>query len=123
MSGKKRILYAYIMFEVKGVAKVNLAVQPTEFDVHLYHEGNLFRSYSIFGAHQVTVEGIEGVRFCVWAPHAKGVSVVGDFNKWNGFQHSMVKVNEEGIWMTFIPELEQGTIYKYEIITQSNQKN
>jgi 1,4-alpha-glucan branching enzyme len=58
----------------------------------------------------------------VWAPHAKGVSVVGDFNKWNGFQHSMVKVNEEGIWMTFIPELEQGTIYKYEIITQSNQK-
>jgi 1,4-alpha-glucan branching enzyme len=122
MSGKKRILCAYIMFEVKGVAKVNLAVQPTEFDVHLYHEGNLFRSYSIFGAHQVTVEGIEGVRFCVWAPHAKGVSVVGDFNKWNGFQHSMVKVNEEGIWMTFIPELEQGTIYKYEIITQSNQK-
>ena len=122
MSGKKRILCAYIMFEVKGVAKVNLAVQPTEFDVHLYHEGNLFRSYSIFGAHQVTVEGIEGVRFCVWAPHAKGVSVVGDFNKWNGSQHSMVKVNEEGIWMTFIPELEQGTIYKYEIITQSNQK-
>ncbi|ADF41708.1 1,4-alpha-glucan branching protein GlgB [Priestia megaterium] len=110
------------MFEVKGVAKVNLAVQPTEFDVHLYHEGNLFRSYSIFGAHQVTVEGIEGVRFCVWAPHAKSVSVVGDFNKWNGSQHSMVKVNEEGIWMTFIPELEQGTIYKYEIITQSNQK-
>lgn len=122
MSGKKRILCAYIMFEVKGVAKVNLAVQPTEFDVHLYHEGNLFRSYSIFGAHQVTVEGIEGVRFCVWAPHAKSVSVVGDFNKWNGSQHSMVKVNEEGIWMTFIPELEQGTIYKYEIITQSNQK-
>lgn len=61
MSGKKCILCVYIMFEVKGVVKVNLVVQFIEFDVYLYYEGNLFCSYFIFGVYQVMVEGIEGV--------------------------------------------------------------
>ncbi|TYR82797.1 1,4-alpha-glucan branching enzyme [Priestia megaterium] len=90
--------------------------------MHLYHEGNLFHSYSIFGAHRIFIEGVEGVRFCLWAPHAKSVSIVGDFNEWDGYNHRLDKVNDQGIWSTFIPHLGENILYKYEIITANGDK-
>ncbi|WP_082232237.1 1,4-alpha-glucan branching protein GlgB [Halobacillus massiliensis] len=88
-----------------------------EHDIYLFHQGNLRYSYQLFGAHPHKKNGKEGIRFAVWAPNAKQVSIVGDFNQWDGREHPMKKVNDNGIWQAFIPELEKGTIYKYEILT------
>ncbi|MFL6559800.1 MAG: 1,4-alpha-glucan branching enzyme [Bacillus sp. (in: firmicutes)] len=90
---------------------------PTEYDVHLFHEGNLYESYRVFGAHPETQNGVKGTRFLVWAPHAIEVNVVGDFNKWDGEKHGMTKLNDEGIWSLFIPGLLENEIYKYQIKT------
>lgn len=96
-----------------------LLTRPTEFDVHLFHEGNLFKSYECFGAHIVKKGNKKGTNFTVWAPNADSVSVVGDFNSWNGNSHKMERLNEEGIWTVFIPEIAEGTIYKYEILSKN----
>ncbi|WP_347861888.1 1,4-alpha-glucan branching protein GlgB [Salimicrobium sp. PL1-032A] len=88
-----------------------------EHDVYLFHQGNLRYSYKFLGAHQDTDDGVPGIRFMVWAPNAQQVSVVGEFNAWDGRKHPMKKWNENGIWHTFIPHLETGEIYKYEILT------
>ncbi|WP_028784706.1 1,4-alpha-glucan branching protein GlgB [Thalassobacillus devorans] len=88
-----------------------------EHDIYLFHQGNLRYSYELLGAHRDTQNGTPGTRFMVWAPNAQQVSVVGDFNGWDGRKHPMKKMNENGIWHTFIPQLEQGEIYKYEILT------
>lgn len=74
--------------------------------------------YSFFGCHCVEEKGILGVRFTVFAPHGKKVSVVGDFNQWNGKNHSMSQISAQGIWSIFIPKLFIGDIYKYEILTR-----
>ncbi|WP_209124299.1 1,4-alpha-glucan branching protein GlgB [Alkalihalobacillus sp. BA299] len=87
----------------------------SEYDLYLFHQGNLFYSYKTFGAHLCEREGVSGIRFAVWAPNAKAVHIVGDFNNWNGTNHSMHRLNESGVWWCFIPEIEEGTIYKYEI--------
>ena len=86
----------------------------TEFDVHLFAEGNHHRIYEKLGAHPTVIEGIAGVHFAVWAPNARNVSVLGDFNHWDGRQHQM-RIGGGGIWELFIPELGVGTHYKYEI--------
>ncbi|GGM42274.1 1,4-alpha-glucan branching enzyme GlgB [Paraliobacillus quinghaiensis] len=88
-----------------------------EHDIYLFHQGNLRYSYQLLGAHPTIQDGKSGIRFTVWAPNAKRVSVVGLFNDWDGRQHPMEKVNDNGIWNRFIPDLETGTIYKYEILT------
>jgi len=98
-----------------------LLTRPTEFDVHLFHEGSLFHSHECFGAHVVKKGNKVGTTFTVWAPHAKGVSVVGDFNNWNGSEHKMEKLNDQGIWTIYIPEIGHGTIYKYEISTKRGE--
>jgi len=98
-----------------------LLTRPTEFDVHLFHEGNLFKSYECFGAHIVKKGNKLGTNFTVWAPHAKCVSVVGDFNNWDGSLHKMDKMSSEGIWTIFIPDIYQGTIYKYEILSNNDE--
>ncbi|PLT35592.1 1,4-alpha-glucan branching protein GlgB [Bacillus sp. V5-8f] len=95
-------------------------ISPSEFDLYLFHEGTLFESYKTFGAHPVTVNGIDGVKFTVWAPNARKVSVVGNFNNWNGSQHIMARINSTGIWVLFIPGLKEGELYKFEILTQWN---
>ena len=101
---------------MNSIASQHTDIYPSDFDIYLFHEGTLFESYKLFGAHFSTLEGYEGVRFAVWAPHAKHVSVVGDFNNWNGKNHQMEQVNSNsGIWVLFIPELEEGEIYKFEI--------
>lgn len=87
----------------------------SEDDLYLFHQGNLFHSYNSMGAHITKVKDEKGVRFTVWAPNAKQVNVVGSFNKWNGQNHSMSKVTDNGIWTTFIAGLNEGDLYKYEI--------
>ncbi|MBO9130946.1 1,4-alpha-glucan branching enzyme [Bacillus sp. 165] len=94
-----------------------IVIHPTELDVHLFHEGSLYEGYNIFGAHLQEIEGVQGTRFSVWAPHALQVSVVGDFNNWDGKEHGMEKVSEEGIWSLFVPHIGENELYKYEIHT------
>lgn len=94
-----------------------IGIHPTDYEVHLFHEGSLYESYKVFGAHPETQKGIKGTRFSVWSPHAIEVEVVGNFNKWDGSNHGMTKVNDEGIWSLFIPDLQENEIYKYQINT------
>ena len=90
-----------------------------ELDVYLLREGNHLTSYRIVGAHPLVHEGVEGVAFAVWAPNAQRVSVVGDFNAWDGRRMPMRNVG--GFWELFAPGLRPGHIYKYEIIGAQGQ--
>ena len=91
----------------------------TDFDIDLFKAGKHFRLYEKLGAHLLTLDGIKGVYFAVWAPTAHSVSVVGDFNYWTQGEHNLeVRWDESGIWEGFIPHLTKGTTYKYKI--QSN---
>jgi len=87
-----------------------------EMDVYLFAEGSHRRIYERLGAHPAAYEGIDGVAFAVWAPNAQRVSVVGDFNLWDGRRHPMRKRIEAGVWELFIPGLHPGALYKYEIV-------
>jgi 1,4-alpha-glucan branching enzyme len=88
----------------------------TEFDINLFKAGKHFRLYEKFGSHPVTVDGIEGTYFAVWAPSANAVSVIGDFNFWNDKAHELnVRWDSSGIWEGFIPLVGKGNIYKYKI--------
>jgi len=86
----------------------------TDFDLHLFAEGNHHRIYEKLGAHATEIDGIFGVYFAVWAPNARNVSVLGDFNYWDGRKHQMRK-GATGVWELFIPEVGVGDTYKYEI--------
>ena len=88
-----------------------------EVDLHLIAEGQHQRLYDKLGAHPTTLNEIYGTLFSVWAPNARRVSVVGNFNQWNGDSHPMNLNYESGIWELFIPTIEAGTIYKYEIVS------
>lgn len=98
-----------------------MAFVPSDYELYLFHEGNLFRSYEMLGAHSVEFEGLKGVRFSVWAPRAARVRVVGDFNGWRGKEHEMHRLNTSGIWSLFIPEAKEGHLYKYEIHTPGGE--
>ena len=78
----------------------------TEFDLYLFGEGNHHRIYEKLGAHLTTQNGISGVYFAVWAPSARNVSLLGDFNYWDGRQHQMRK-GPTGVWELFVPELKE----------------
>ncbi len=95
--------------------------QLTDFDRHLLAEGRHYRTYDRMGAHLMTVEGVAGVHFAVWAPNAERVSVVGDFNRWDGRHHPMQSCSRSGIWELFIPGLEAGALYKFEIRRRDGQ--
>jgi 1,4-alpha-glucan branching enzyme len=88
----------------------------TDFELHLFAEGTFFKAYETMGAHLRTVQGIVGIHFVVWAPNAKRVSVVGEFNQWDGRRHPMTNRGSTGLWELFIPELADNTLYKYEIL-------
>ena len=89
----------------------------TDTDIQLFSEGNHHRIYEKLGSHPATIEGVEGVYFAVWAPNARNISVLGNFNQWDGREHQMRK-RENGIWELFIPEIGVGTTYKYEVKNQ-----
>ncbi|HYZ87401.1 MAG TPA: 1,4-alpha-glucan branching protein GlgB [Bryobacteraceae bacterium] len=84
----------------------------SEFELHLHGEGTLHEAYRMLGAHLTTVQGVEGVRFAVWAPNAEVVTVVGDFNHWDTRRHPM-RLRNGGVWELFLPGLGPGAHYKY----------
>ena len=88
----------------------------SDFDLYLIGEGTHYRSYEKLGAHPLTLEGVAGVRFAVWAPNARRVSVVGDFNGWDGRAHPMRLHPGNGLWEIFIPGIGAGGLYKFEIL-------
>jgi len=93
----------------------------TEHDTYLFKEGNHFRLYEKMGSHIVNVDGVSGTFFAVWAPNAVEVSVIGDFNFWDNEAHPLaVRWDGSGIWEGFIPQLGQGAIYKYHIVSREN---
>lgn len=87
-----------------------------EMDVYLFAEGNHLKLYERLGAHPMTLEGVAGAAFAVWAPNASRVSVVGPFNNWDGRRHPMRKRVECGVWELFLPGVAPHTLYKYEIL-------
>jgi 1,4-alpha-glucan branching enzyme len=87
-----------------------------ELDIHLIAEGRHLELYERFGAHARAQEGVEGVAFALWAPNAKRVSVVGDFNDWDGRRHPMRFRHGVGVWELFVPGVAEGTRYKYELL-------
>jgi len=87
-----------------------------EMDLYLFAEGNHRDLSTCLGAQVMSVDGVPGVRFAVWAPNARRVSVVGDFNIWDGRRHPMRLRHPSGVWELFIPRLEAGEAYKYEIL-------
>ncbi|VEF11343.1 glycogen branching enzyme [Pseudomonas fluorescens] len=87
-----------------------------EMDLYLFAEGNHRDLSACLGAQLKTVDGVDGVRFAVWAPNARRVSVVGDFNVWDGRRHPMRLRHPSGVWELFIPRLQAGELYKYEIL-------
>jgi 1,4-alpha-glucan branching enzyme len=93
----------------------------SDLDLHLMGEGKHYDTYEKLGAHVRTAEGVRGVHFAVWAPGARRVSVVGDFNRWDGRVHPMRPRGSSGIWEFFVPDLDEGAIYKYEIVGPADQ--
>lgn len=93
----------------------------TEFDIDLFKSGKHFKLYEKFGSHLITVDNTDGTYFAVWAPSAKQVSVIGDFNYWLEGEHRLaVRWDGSGIWEGFIPGVSKGTIYKYKIQSHHN---
>ena len=112
----------------KGRAQPKEQPQPVLYDVSLlsdddiflFNEGSHFRLYEKLGAHMMTVEGIAGTYFAVWAPDAQHVSVTGTFNDWNKESHRLRPRGQSGIWQGFIPGVEKGTLYKYQVRSRFN---
>ncbi len=93
----------------------------TEFDIDLFKSGKHYRLYEKLGAHLTEVDGVKGVYFAVWAPSAKQVSVIGDFNYWLEGEHPLyVRWDGSGIWEGFIPGVDKGSKYKYKILSNHN---
>jgi 1,4-alpha-glucan branching enzyme len=88
----------------------------SDFDLYLMGEGRHYDTYTKLGAHQQEIAGVRGVNFAVWAPSARRVSVVGDFNHWDGRTNPMRSRGSSGVWELFLPELNEGAVYKFEII-------
>jgi 1,4-alpha-glucan branching enzyme len=93
----------------------------SDLDLHLFGEGNHHHIYRKLGAHVEVHDGVEGTRFAVWAPNARRVSVVGDFNDWDGNRNVMQARGQSGIWETFVPGARPGAAYKFEIIGAHGQ--
>jgi 1,4-alpha-glucan branching enzyme len=109
--GTERILHDCYDFPLK----------ISSFDLHLFNEGKLHQAYHVLGSHNTQQDGVQGIRFAVWAPNARRVSVVGDFNRWDGRIHLMAVHGSSGVWELFIPDLPPGTLYKFEILSVSGE--
>lgn len=108
-----RVMYAEGETEVEDCYR--FAPTLSEKEMEAFSQGIHYTVYNMLGAHPMTVDGVEGVRFAVWAPNAVRVSVVGDFNFWDGRRHPMHRHEKYGIFELFVPGVKQGDIYKYEI--------
>ncbi len=127
--GDQQIAKHYPLYWIDKDGQSHLDVDPysfgpvlTEFDRHLFAEGQHWHIYQKLGAHLLSIDDIDGVYFAVWAPNAQRVSVVGDFNRWDGRVHAMRTLGDSGIWEIFIPGLEAGCLYKFEILNRHSQE-
>ncbi|MDD7402939.1 MAG: 1,4-alpha-glucan branching protein GlgB [Butyribacter sp.] len=93
--------------------------QISSHDLYYFAEGKHYQIYEKLGAHPMTIDGVDGVYFAVWAPHARAVSVVGNFNMWDGRLHPMRTLEVSGVYELFIPGVQVGSIYKYQILTRT----
>ncbi len=91
----------------------------TDFDLYLFNAGDHHRIYEKLGAHLAQVNGVGGIQFSVWAPNARSVSVIGDFNGWDRRKHAMRVLGTSGVWEIFIPGLAEGQLYKFQIKTRA----
>ena len=91
-----------------------------DLDLYLFAEGRHEQLWRMLGAWQREHQGVDGTAFAVWAPHARAVRVVGDFNSWNGVAHALRRLDDNGVWELFIPGVCSGATYKYELLTQAN---
>jgi len=89
----------------------------SDYDLHLFGEGTLREVYDRLGAHPMTLGGVDGVHFGIWAPNAQRVSIIGDFNEWDGRAHPMRRLVPSGVWELFVPDLAEGERYKFEVRT------
>ncbi|MCK5727768.1 MAG: 1,4-alpha-glucan branching protein GlgB [Methylococcales bacterium] len=115
-------------YEVRGIDKnghpfkqydpYDFSSQFPEFDQHLFSEGKHWHIYKKLGAHPLTVDGISGIHFAVWAPNAQRVSVIGDFNSWDGRCNPMRSLGGCGIWEIFMPSLDDVCLYRFEILNR-----
>jgi len=96
------------------------ALQLSDHDLYLFNQGKLWQAYRMLGAQPARNTGVDGMRFAVWAPNAERVSIVGDFNHWNGKMHPMKVHHASGVWELFIPELPANIHYKFEIRNRSS---
>ena len=93
----------------------------SDAELRLIGEGNELRLYDKLGAQLREIDGIQGTAFAVWAPSARRVSVVGDFNDWDGSRHMMRRLGDSGVWERFVPQVGQGAHYKFELVNAQNQ--
>ncbi len=95
--------------------------QISDMDIYLFAEGKHYQIYEKLGAHPMKIDGVEGTYFAVWAPNARRVSVVGDFNMWDGALHPMNMLSSSGIHELFIPGVTEGAVYKFQILTRFDE--
>jgi len=105
------------MYETIKRSDADFSTLLSEDDVYLFNEGNHFQLYEKLGAHPVSGGARPGVYFAVWAPNAKSVSVIGDFNNWDNTAHFLTERGESGIWEGLISDLDKGSLYKYHIVS------
>ncbi len=117
-----------LLWEEKGDGSRHRQLSPYSFDpllgdedLYYFGEGRHHHAYRMLGAQPCEVDGIAGVRFAVWAPGARRVSVVGDFNAWHGLRHMMRVRGNSGVWELFVPGLGEGDLYKFEILGPAGQ--
>jgi len=89
--------------------------QISDYDLNLFSSGQHLHIYEVLGSHPKTIDGITGILFATWAPNASRVSIIGDFNNWEGHCHCMRSLGESGIWELFIPDIDKHSLYKFEI--------
>ena len=111
-----RVSYVGGTFEIDDPYRYGRVL--TDYDLYLFGEGKHTRIYDKLGAHLMTIGSAAGAHFAVWAPNAARVSVVGDFNAWDGRRHPMRSVGSSGVWEIFIPGVTAGERYKFEILTR-----
>jgi 1,4-alpha-glucan branching enzyme len=92
-----------------------------DIDLYLWAEGRHEQLWQVLGAHYRSHEEVWGTSFTVWAPHARAARVVGDFNAWNGVAHALRRLDDNGVWELFVPGIEPGTCYKFELLTQAGE--
>src|SRR6201981_690961 len=103
---------SYFRLRTQGSTELQSAIR--EFDLYLLAEGTHYRAYEKLGAHLTEKDGKRGVQFAVWAPNAKRVSIIGDFNNWNPAA-AIMRPTTAGIWEGFVPDIGQGATYKYHV--------